>query len=225
MPRELPPIPNPRRLEVAITVELYSILAGQSAHYVKPDVLSESLHGIQSGLLTTIARRSSSHGYYRFDRDGDFVLTEDGVDFIMAHAVEPNPDIAAYFENGIAWLTGRDESEPVDPAQTRIDVWEPIPIDRGNEDYVQMLSASQAALQQIEGSNGYADSAPEERNGIVLSIKGALQTISDGQPSRHYIRVSLVGPLQFIAKKFSEGLIGQFAKSAAEAVLKWLENI
>jgi len=129
-------------------------------------------------------------------------------------------------QEGITWVMKPDPSDTgANVTTTEEDAgWEPLPIDRGHDDYVAMISAAEAALKQIEGSNGYAASDPEERNGVVGSIKSALQTISDGQPSRTYIRAALVAPLQFVAKKFAEAIVGQFAKSAAIAVLKWLAN-
>ncbi len=226
MARQLPPIPNKRRLEIAITFELYATLANQYEQFVEPGQLASALEGFQPGLLSRLATASSVHGYYSIDENDDFWITTSGIELITSYAESENKDIQAYMQEGITWVMKPDPSDTgANVTTTEEDAgWEPLPIDRGHDDYVAMISAAEAALKQIEGSNGYAASDPEERNGVVGSIKSALQTISDGQPSRTYIRAALVAPLQFVAKKFAEAIVGQFAKSAAIAVLKWLAN-
>jgi hypothetical protein len=94
------------------------------------------------------------------------------------------------------------------------DRWEPIKIDRAAIEFSQAIEASEAALREIESSNGYASSAPEERNAIVASIKGTLEATKEGNPSKSAVIAGLIRPLEYIAKKFSDVTMGEIAKIA-----------
>ncbi len=225
MARTLPPIPNLRRLEIAIAVELYSLLAESEDGTVNPEELAEALDGIPPGLLHVFAEKARIHGYYRIDSEEDYYeLTGQGLDLIMDHGAEPNSDVTAFMDGGVPWILTADKLGE-SPKERDPDEWEPLPIDRGNEDYQQMVLATESAIQQIEANNGYASTEPEQRDGIVAALRGAVETIKLGYPSINFINASLVAPLNFIAKKFAEGIVGQVAKTAADAVIKWLANL
>jgi hypothetical protein len=225
MPKSLPAIPNLRRLEIAVAVEIYSLLAESEDGSVDPDNLTYAFGGIAAGLLPVFIERAGVHGYYSYSENRhEYYLTSSGLDLLMEHGRDPNPDIDAYMEHGVPWVLQPDQATITSGLESDHDLWEPLPIDRGNLDYGEMISATEAALQQIEGNNGYAATEPDQRNGIVLAIKGAIETIKSGSPSVNYIKTSLLAPLKFVSTKFSEGVIGQVAKMAAEAVVKWLQN-
>jgi hypothetical protein len=61
--------------------------------------------------------------------------------------------------------------------------WEPLAIDRENPAFKEAVTVSEAALREIEGNNGYAVREPQERNGIVAMLKGAIAAIKEGSPS------------------------------------------
>jgi hypothetical protein len=75
-------------------------------------------------------------------------------------------DLTAYLDA----MSPRALSDPKTQASpTALDdaPWEPLAIDRDNPAYKEAVAASEAALREIEGSNGYATTEPEERNAIV----------------------------------------------------------
>jgi hypothetical protein len=114
-----------------------------------------------------------------------------------------------------AYLLEANGGEPAQPVtNARSDDWEPLPIDRTSVEYKEAVEASEAALREIETSNGYAASAPEERNSIVETIKGNIAALKFGFPSRRSILEGLLRPFQFISKKFAEASIGEAAKIA-----------
>jgi hypothetical protein len=119
-----------------------------------------------------------------------------------------------------------DDEQPVanteDVIDAEEDTWSPLQIDRESAEAKDAIQKSEGALKEIEQSNGYASSDMEERNGIVTSIKGALDSIKLGSPSRQFIVAGLLAPLKFIAKKFSEASMGEAAKIAVAALVKWL---
>jgi hypothetical protein len=49
-----------------------------------------------------------------------------------------------------------------------------LPIERDSPQARAAIEFSEAALKEIEQSNGYASTEPDERNGIVETIKGTL---------------------------------------------------
>lgn len=113
----------------------------------------------------------------------------------------------------------------VDSEQLSNDEWQPLPIDREDEHFVEALEAIEEAIEAIEGDNGYAATEPEERNGILYSAKGTLQALKEGTPSREQLISSLLKPFNYIAKKFGDGIIGVAAKKAADLIFSFLEAI
>lgn len=110
------------------------------------------------------------------------------------------------------------------PKELKDDEWEPLPLDRESSEAKTAIEKSEIALKEIENSNGYAASAPEERNGIVETIKGTLAAIKTGFPSRQAIVAGLIAPFKFIAKKFGEASMGELATQAVAALVKWLAS-
>jgi hypothetical protein len=77
-------------------------------------------------------------------------------------------------------------------SKAKEDKWEPLPIDRQSTEFTKAVEAADIALKEIEGSNGYADSNPEERNSIVETIKVNLKNLKDGPISRGQIVEGLI---------------------------------
>lgn len=139
-------------------------------------------------------------------------ITQHGLDMII-EALEKDP---SYLDEYVVPL-GRIDGERIDDDQ-----WEPLPIDRSTPTYEKMIVASEAAIREVEKNNGYAASAPEERAGVLSAMKGTLQAIKEGFPSRSLIISGLLKPLKFLAEKFSTLSMGEFAKRAIEALVNWL---
>ncbi len=102
------------------------------------------------------------------------------------------------------------------------DTWSPLPIERHDGNYISAVDAAEKAMKAIEQNNGYAASEPEERNGIVATIKGTLEAIKTGAPSRRAVVEGLLKPLKYIAKKFADSTMGELAKDAVGWLVKWL---
>jgi hypothetical protein len=121
------------------------------------------------------------------------------------------------------------DDQPVSPRAAaepdETDMWAPLPIDRQSPLYEEALSASESALQTIEGNNGYATAEPDERNGIVLVMRGTIEAIKTGAPSKAAVLHGLLVPLRFIAKKFAESAMGEVAKIGVAKVIEWLISL
>jgi hypothetical protein len=105
------------------------------------------------------------------------------------------------------------------------DEWEPLPLDRSSAAYAEAIEASEAALKEIEVSNGYASSEPDERNAIVSTIKGTLEAIKTGFPSKRAIVHGILKPIEYVAKKFPDAAIGTVARIAVTKLLAWLGTL
>lgn len=109
-----------------------------------------------------------------------------------------------------------------DDSDERADSWEPLPIDRNSPSYKTMIEAAESAVREVEKSNGYATSEPDERAGILAAMQGTIKSIKEGLPSRALIVAGLLAPLRRLADKFSSASIGELAKRAVEALIAWL---
>ena len=105
------------------------------------------------------------------------------------------------------------------------DVWEPLPINRTQPAYEEAVSAFESAVGVIEGDNGYAVTEPDERNQIVWSIKEGLRALKELTPSRAQIRSMIVGPLQYVSKKFVDTAMGIAARDALLKLGEWLAGL
>ena len=81
---------------------------------------------------------------------------------------------------------------------------------------------TEAALSEISGNNGYAESESEERDRIVWSVGEGLNQIKEGLPDREQVKAMLVKPLRFISEKFAGASMGEIAKAAVKALMTWL---
>jgi hypothetical protein len=117
-------------------------------------------------------------------------------------------------------ISVKDEVAPANELEEQ--QWEPLKIDRDGEKYQEAVASSEAALREIEASNGYAARDPEERNSIVLTISGTLKALREASPSRATVVQGLLVPLRYISKKFSDAALGEIAKVAVAKILAFL---
>lgn len=103
--------------------------------------------------------------------------------------------------------------------------WTPLPIERESIDFKEAISSAEKALETIEQNNGYASTEPDERNAIVRTVGGTLTALKEGRPSLASVKEGLLKPLRYVATKFSDSVMGEFAKIAVSAILKWLAGL
>lgn len=112
--------------------------------------------------------------------------------------------------------------EPDTPDVDVVDIWEPIPIEVDGQFVQEAIAAAEHAIEQVEINNGYAATYPEERNSILATMKGTVESMKSGMPSRQSIVAGLLAPLRYLAKKFGEASMGEAAKLAITALSKLL---
>lgn len=84
----------------------------------------------------------------------------------------------------------------------------------------------EVALDEIAGSNGYASSAPEERNYVVAQLtrlRDALKT----EAQVHWMMIKTFGidPLAILAKRYGKAAIGIVATATLQAMQEWLKKV
>lgn len=232
--RSLRLLPQTERLEIAVLVELYDAFSkSKDEQSMDESALVQCLDiGLGQGILGPLLAASNRSGYFERWTDGDgfahFSLADRGIALLLSHQTSPIFEIAAYLRDGGDWVLGLESPFIEDIPETPpadLDTWEPLPIDRSTAEYEAAVDSAQAALSEIESNNGYAASEPDERNGIVESIRGVLKTIQDGIPTKNQIVSGLLAPLKYVAKKFADASMGETAKHAVVAIIKWLSGL
>ena len=112
-----------------------------------------------------------------------------------------------------------------DGERTNSESWKPLPVNRDDPDFIEMRSSIEEAVDIIEKDNGFAVHFPQERTGILQSLKDGIDWIDNKFPTRAQVRFSLLTPLTWIVAKFGDGLIVEAAKKAAAKIVDWLATM
>lgn len=167
-----------------------------------------------------LLRKKTNDGSYTFE------LSPKGITFVERELDSELSDMHAYFFDKECdvnqLLQSNINSIEEGRYPRRMDDWEPLAIDRSSPEYVEAVDQIEAAVNAIEGDNGYAVSDPEERNAVIASIKQGLSMLKTGMPTFAQVRAFVMAPLKMLSEKFAQTLIGEAAKVAGEALVKLL---
>ena len=104
--------------------------------------------------------------------DTEWMLTGNGIEYAES-ILKSKKDIYRFVVKKIdGELTGSDSIEKISSEK-----WEPLPLERSGPEYDAAIEISEKALKEISGNNGYAESAPEERDRIVWSVSEGIKNI------------------------------------------------
>lgn len=152
------------------------------------------------------------------------------------HTTAPEQyDAAAKFKNsGRGWLRpaldevnsryyslsmGDDDFNLVEESE-----WQPLPIDRNDERFQTAERAIDEAIQSIEGDNGYAVHAAEERSYVLSNLKAFKQYVSENTSIYiEQVNVFVVQPLGRAIARFGGAAVGLAASAAKQAVFDWIK--
>jgi hypothetical protein len=140
----------------------------------------------------------------------------------------PNEDQAEWLRQSIiavnnrAWQLSLSETD----FQNEVpDQWEPIPIDRSDPLFQKAERDVENALEEIESSNGYAATAPNERNYVVDQLSNFVRYLkNEGQIQWMQIKVFALEPLARVIERFGNAAVGLAANAAKQAILDWLKK-
>lgn len=169
-----------------------------------------------------LVRRRGTKGDYRYD------ISLAGIEKIQNELRRANSPIAYYSSDAsrdLEIVAGIHSEFITDEERARVDSWRPLPIDRKSSDFVAMHSSVVEAIEAIEKDNGLAMHFPEERAGILQTLKDGLEWITNRAPTKAQIQASLIGPLTWVITKFGDGIIAEASKKAATKIIHWLMGI
>jgi hypothetical protein len=104
--------------------------------------------------------------------------------------------------------------------------WEPIPLERTNEKLIAATTALDEAIEQIEQNNGYATTAPGEREHVLENLKAATKSLKErGHIYWAQLRSWAMEPLTRVVNRFGNAAVGVSSSAAKEALIDWLKSL
>jgi hypothetical protein len=183
--------------------------------------IREALRGLKSRQQMTVRTEMRPDGHFGLGPQRreveleEYRITRDGISSIRQL---DSRHVARLW----AQLSVDDRSLPSNGDKGR---WEPLPIDRSTPQFREMEHATEIAIERIEADNGYAANESDERAAVLGSLRGAMEAIKQGWPSRTVVQASLLATLRFVAEKFAGTGIGEVAKKAFDLAWKWLASL
>jgi hypothetical protein len=167
-----------------------------------------------------LIKRKGTKGSYRYD------ISLKGIEKVQNELRRSSSPIA-YFSAGydLEDIAGIHSDFMTGSARSRAEAWKPLPIDRNENSFKEMRASVIEAIKTIEGDNGLAAHFPEERNGVLQTLRDGLEWITSKSPTRAQLQASLIAPLTWIITRFGEGVMGEAAKKAAEKIFSWLSGL
>jgi hypothetical protein len=97
------------------------------------------------------------------------------------------------------------------------DEWAPITIDQSDPVVAEATKQLNAAAEAIEQDNGYSVTHPQERDAVVLNLKGGLEKLKSGVVSNGWMRRT-VWALKQASGRFASTVKGQMIDGALAAI-------
>jgi len=193
-----------------ILIDLHDSLLTTDNYLVTEDELLEELPNTNSKLIDLALSELIDSGHVE-ESFSDYSITMSGIEYIDALPDETYTPL----RNSLSYVSHESDAE-------QNNNWSPLPLEKSGSSYSDAIEASENALAEISGSNGYAESEPEERDLIVSSVKSTLKNINEGNTTKDQVIAGLVKPLKYVSEKFANASMGEAAKAAVKALLSWL---
>jgi hypothetical protein len=118
-----------------------------------------------------------------------------------------------------------EEEEKVEGETANADIWQPIPLDRGDQHQQQATKTLDRIIEELRGDNGYAATYPEEKAFVQDKLTAVSKRLKeDSQISWMYLLEFAFKPLGIIIKRFGEAAAGIAASAARESLSSWLKS-
>ncbi len=117
------------------------------------------------------------------------------------------------------------EITPADFDETIPSLWEPLPLDRGDENLIAATAAVDEAISKIEADNGYAANVSGERDYVIQSLRTFSKTLKESaQITAMQIQTFALDPLTAVAERFKGAALALVAEAAKESIRTWLKG-
>ncbi len=119
----------------------------------------------------------------------------------------------------IAKILRLDEDLPgnVVPASGRY-----VTLDHNSVEYQEAIKSVDVLIELVRTDNVYAESAPDEREGVLATLKHGLAILGDRVTDVGAIRATLLRTAHYLASKFGDAVIGAAAAACLAAIGKLL---
>lgn len=161
------------------------------------------------------------------ERGYTFRITQKGIIMVEVSLRNRESDLShfhKYQDHALDELAGPDSTWMNEDERLDSDSWRPLPIDRQDPEYVEVLAEVEAAFERIRSDNGFAENLPEQRTGILAVLADGLDWLKNKTPSKKQIKSLLIDPLWAITTRFRETLLAEASSKAAKALVKWLSS-
>lgn len=155
-----------------------------------------------------------------------FSITPDGIKYVEMELLRPDSPIAYFQKNGddsLNYVAGL--NSPFMTAEERKTLhsgWEPLDIDRDTELYKATEKAVEDAITAIEQDNQFASDMPDERAGILQTLRNGMDWLKHNSPTKRQLRDMLLSPLNWVVSNFSKTVVAEIARKAAEKLWAFL---
>lgn len=103
--------------------------------------------------------------------------------------------------------------------------WIPLDLDYESEEADIAFSQLEKAVKAIEGDNGYSATYPEERNGIVATLRMGLSELKHHNDlALLCFKQMIIEPLHQVMKRVGDNITGAAVKGALEAIKDWVKD-
>jgi hypothetical protein len=157
-----------------------------------------------------------------------YSITDEGI--LSVEADLRRPDSVASFmyasaDASLDTIAGLDGIFLTEDERNELDAWSPLPIERDRTEYKETIGALEEAFDTIRADNGFAATHPEQRTGILAALEDGIQTLKSKIPSAEQLQGMILRPLRWISVTFSNTLIGESAKKAAEKLVQYIASL
>jgi hypothetical protein len=97
-----------------------------------------------------------------------------------------------------------------------------VTLDHNSGEYRQAVRSVQDLIELVRVDNEYAEAAPDEREGVLATLRHGLAILSDRVTDLGAIRATLLRTAQYLVSKFGDAAIGAAATACLAAIGKLL---
>jgi hypothetical protein len=167
-------------------------------------------------------RRVGNKESYRYS------IGPEGIKFVEMELLRKNSPIAHFEEYGdesLTYVAGLDSPFMTEEERRSIEDWRPLDLEKENEQYKETTQALDEAVVAIEQDNEFAAKLPDEREGILQTIREGIEWLKEKRPTKRQLQSLLVSPLNWIVSNFSRTVMAEVCKKAAEKLIALLSAI
>ena len=153
-------------------------------------------------------------------------ITPKGVHYVLSkwdqffeNQFSPIGDFPDEIGDTIAKILRLDEDLPgnVIPASGRY-----VTLDHNSGEYQQAVRTVQDLIELVRADNEYAEASPDEREGVLATLKHGLAILGDRVTDVGAVRATLLRTAEYLASKFGDAMIGAAAAACLAAIGKLL---